>query len=235
MNQIVSLSGGKDSTAMLLMMLERGEPIHSVVFFDTGWEFPQMYDHIKKLEKHTGIKFVRLCSKKSFTETTIKISWPQPRFRRCTGMKRDVIATHHGKNKPYISCRGIAVDETRRIVQKARKIHKGCSVRFPLVEWAVTEEDALQYCYKHGFDWDGLYKLFSRVSCYCCPLKKIGDLKAIRKNFPELWQKMLNLDSAIIKNRGFRGYKTVHDLELQFSEEDMSNSLQPKLLEVKKL
>lgn len=45
-SNIVSLSGGKDSTAMLLMMLERGEDIHSVVFFDTGWEFPEMHEHI---------------------------------------------------------------------------------------------------------------------------------------------------------------------------------------------
>jgi len=30
---LVGLSGGKDSTAMLLMMLEKGMSIHSVVFF----------------------------------------------------------------------------------------------------------------------------------------------------------------------------------------------------------
>jgi rubrerythrin len=33
---------------MLLMMLERGESIHSVVWFDTGWEFPQMQDDFRK-------------------------------------------------------------------------------------------------------------------------------------------------------------------------------------------
>ena len=65
-NQIISLSGGKDSTAMLLMMLERKEPIHSIVFFDTGWEFPQMLDHINLLEKRTGIKIVRLKAKRPF-------------------------------------------------------------------------------------------------------------------------------------------------------------------------
>lgn len=52
MNQIVSLSGGKDSTAMLLMMLERGETVHSAVFFDTGWEFPGMLEHIEKLSAY---------------------------------------------------------------------------------------------------------------------------------------------------------------------------------------
>lgn len=56
MNNIVSLSGGKDSTAMLLMMIERKIPIHSVVFVDTGWEFPDMYNHIELLERQIEIK-----------------------------------------------------------------------------------------------------------------------------------------------------------------------------------
>ena len=46
----VSLSGGKDSTAMLLMMLERGMPIDVVLYADTGMEFPEMYDHLSKVD-----------------------------------------------------------------------------------------------------------------------------------------------------------------------------------------
>ena len=38
----VSLSGGKDSTAMLLMMLEKEMPIDCVLWADTGMEFPEM-------------------------------------------------------------------------------------------------------------------------------------------------------------------------------------------------
>ncbi len=46
----VSLSGGKDSTAMTLLMIERGMPIDMVLYADTGMEFPEMYDHIAKLD-----------------------------------------------------------------------------------------------------------------------------------------------------------------------------------------
>ena len=42
----VSLSGGKDSTAMLLLMIERGMPINMVLTADTGMEFPEMYAHL---------------------------------------------------------------------------------------------------------------------------------------------------------------------------------------------
>ena len=40
---IVSFSGGKDSTAMLLMMLEKKMQVDEIIFCDTGKEFPQMY------------------------------------------------------------------------------------------------------------------------------------------------------------------------------------------------
>ena len=44
----VSLSGGKDSTAMLLLMIERGMPIDVVLTADTGMEFPEMYEHMPR-------------------------------------------------------------------------------------------------------------------------------------------------------------------------------------------
>ena len=56
----VSLSGGKDSTAMLLMMLERGEHIDEIVTVDTGMEFPEMYEHLAKLQKQVDIPFTVL-------------------------------------------------------------------------------------------------------------------------------------------------------------------------------
>ena len=44
---IVSFSGGKDSTAMLLMMIDKGITVDRIICVDTTKEFPQMYEHIK--------------------------------------------------------------------------------------------------------------------------------------------------------------------------------------------
>ena len=63
---IVSLSGGKDSTAMLLMMLEKNMPVDVILFCDTGLEFPDMYKHIEELEKYTGMKITRVKAEHSF-------------------------------------------------------------------------------------------------------------------------------------------------------------------------
>ena len=46
----VSLSGGKDSSYLLLQMIERDMPIDAVLSADTGMEFPEMYDHLQKLD-----------------------------------------------------------------------------------------------------------------------------------------------------------------------------------------
>ena len=48
----VSLSGGKDSTAMLLLMIERDMPIDLVLSADTGMDFPEMYEHLAKLDEY---------------------------------------------------------------------------------------------------------------------------------------------------------------------------------------
>lgn len=46
MKHIVQFSGGKDSTAMLNMMIEKNMKIDEVVFFDTTWEFDAVYENI---------------------------------------------------------------------------------------------------------------------------------------------------------------------------------------------
>ena len=239
MNNIISLSGGKDSTAMLLMMLERNEPIHSAVFFDTGWEFPEMGEHINKLEKYTCIEFVRLKHKHSFdyllhTHYIAKsrntelprhgYGWPSSMRRWCTNYKVTTIEKYFKKQKDFTSCIGFAADEVKRVPVVSKK---KWPERYPLIEWDISEKEALQYCYDHGFEWGGLYDLFGRVSCFCCPLQRIGELKNLRKYKPELWQRMLEMDRD--NCRGFRGMTTVHGLERRFSQEDRQLEFWPEL------
>ena len=57
MKHIVSFSGGKDSTAMLLRMLEENMQVDEIIFCDTGKEFPQMYKHIEKVNQYINNNF----------------------------------------------------------------------------------------------------------------------------------------------------------------------------------
>ncbi len=63
---VVNFSGGKDSTAMLLHMIELSMPIDEIIFCDTTVEFPQMYDHVDKVEQYIGRPITRLCREHSW-------------------------------------------------------------------------------------------------------------------------------------------------------------------------
>ena len=93
--------------------------------------------------------------------------------------------------------------------------------RYPLVEWGVTEADARACCYARGFTWGGLYHFFKRVSCFCCPLQPLDDLRTLRHFFPDLWQRMLIMESWLpegSKGRRFQ-HATLSALDARFAEE----------------
>lgn len=56
---LLSISGGKDSTAMLLHAIERGIEFRCV-FADTGHEHPDTYAYLDYLEEHLGIDLQRV-------------------------------------------------------------------------------------------------------------------------------------------------------------------------------
>ncbi len=49
----VGLSDGKDSFALLLLKLEKGMPIDSVILADTGMDFPEAYRRKKQEAERT--------------------------------------------------------------------------------------------------------------------------------------------------------------------------------------
>ena len=235
---IVSFSGGKDSTALLLMLLERNVPVDEIRFVDTGWEFPDMYAHIEQVEAYIKRPILRLKTdmplnywmlerpvigrkgERKGVVTRIGYGWPSPMRRWCTRLKVQVL--YKGAPKDSVWYVGMAADEEHRTKKFSSEKHKGVRV-YPLIEWGITEADALAYCYSKGFTWNGLYRHFRRVSCYCCPLQRIDELRTLRIEYPVLWEEMLQRDKAIPNNIGFRGYNTVHDLEARFKKEEESD------------
>lgn len=238
---VCNFSGGKDSTAMVLRMIELCEHIDEVVCCDTYKEFPAMYRHIERVQKiieEHGIKFTMLRSEKSFDylmfehepnrtkeslQGNIGYSWAGHLSRWCTSkLKVDVINRYFSQLKRQynlINCIGIAVDEEYRL---ERQYANKDGFRFPLVEWGWEEKQCIEYCKQKGFDWEGLYDIFDRVSCWCCPLQSLEDLRKLRKHFPDLWLELQDMDNRTWRN--FKAGWSVADLEKRFALEDEFNA-----------
>lgn len=110
---VVSLSGGKDSTAMLLRLIAEKRPIDYIIFCDTGLEFPQMYEHIDKLERYINRPIIRLKAEHDFEyyfflyhpkrknpelEKYDGMSWGGPRNRWCTAMLKTRVLSNYFKD-----------------------------------------------------------------------------------------------------------------------------------------
>lgn len=251
---VVSLSGGKDSTALLLLMIERNMPIDLVLTADTGMEFPEMYEHLHKVDEHLyrerGIHLTILRhpqgfewlmfdepkQKKSCLENRLRLGippygngWPGIKVRWCTGqLKTHLISKETNrlkKEKNAIHYVGIAADEAHRCKSNA-------NMRYPLVEWGITEATALQICYDRGFDFGGLYKIYHRCSCWCCPFQRIDAMRKLRMHHPELWVRLMDMDKRAYEQFGntplgiFKQNWPVERLEARFAAEDVSRTVQ---------
>lgn len=232
---------------MLLLMIERGMPIDVVLSADTGMEFPEMYAHLAKVDEYLfherGLHITTLRHPKGFEylmfdepkqkpsclENRARLGippygngWPGIKVRWCTGqLKTHLINKEVNRLKgQYYALHyvGIALDEAERCKDE----------QYPLVGWGITEAQALQICYDRGFDFGGLYEIYHRASCWCCPFQRIDELRKLRHHHPELWTKLIEMDKRAKAQFGagplgqFKQRWSVEQLENRFAKEDIS-------------
>ena len=145
---VCSCSFGKDSLAMLLRLLESGLPVDIILFNETGLDFPEMEEHIRKVEeyikRYTDIGITRLKLEHPFeyyfydvlihhrkqtkfnerlgTDSHNGFSWPGPKMRWCTDRlktrPRTKFLRDYRKEYNIIEYVGIAADEEYRLRRK---------------------------------------------------------------------------------------------------------------------
>lgn len=210
MKYIASVSWGKDSTAMLIKIIENELPLDEVIFYDTGVEFWPIYKTCDLFNevylKPRGIKYTELRTDKPFMwymlEKDVGGKHPHKGYGWCGGVCRwgttlkiktmnDYLKRYEGEElRTYI---GIAFDEPERFKRL------GADKIAPLVDMKITEEEALRICYAHGFNFDGLYKSLKRLSCWCCRNKNLKELNVYRIFFPEYFKALCDLERQIGK------------------------------------
>ena len=233
MEYIASISYGKDSLAMLEVIHQNNLPLDRIVHVEI-WatksvpaEFPEMIAFKEKADRiiyeKYGIRVEHITAPKTYEDyfyykckgkksrNAGKIyGFPLQKGNWCNSrLKVDVLDKVQKGNIVYI---GIAVDEPKRY-------HNITEMKIsPLVEHGWTEKMCRDWCKKNDL-LSPTYTTALRGGCWFCHNQSIGQLRVLRKKYPELWQLLLKWDKdspVTFKGNG----RTVHDFESRFQMEE---------------
>lgn len=185
---ILSLSGGKDSTALAIYMRDR-VPEMEYVFCDTGEELPETYEYLERLEAYLGKPIVRLNPDRPFMHYLQLYNGllPDARSRWCTRkLKIEPFERYVGDDMVY-SYIGIRADEPQRKGYISTK--PNIVPRYPFVEDGITKADVLRILEESGLGLPDYYRWRSRSGCYFCFFQRRIEWVGLLENHPELFEK----------------------------------------------
>lgn len=252
MKYLISWSGGKDSTATVILAHEHGLPVDEIIFCEV------MYDRLRGIsgELPEHIDFINNVAKPKFEEWGYKVTIVRAEsdfldlfyHRKTKGKRIGMMAGYlmSGKclaNKPlkvfplknykkqfgeYCEYIGIAIDEPERL-----KRLKPPS-RSLLADYGMTEKDAYDLCEKYGL-LSPTYKITKRGGCWFCPNANIAHYAHIKSLYPMLYDEFINLGGAagnriplLISDR-FKFNMTIGELDRMVNEFIKANDRQMKL------
>ena len=239
MHYSLSWSGGKDSTASIILAHENNEPLDSIVFCEV------MYDlkHNISGENPEHIKFVREVAKPLFESwgyhviilraeqdyldlfnSIIKIPRKYPEhkgkkfgfpIRGCCRIKdrlktRPMDLWRKRIGDEVIRYVGICADETKRLAS----LHKQDNAISLLEKYGVTEAMAEEKCREYGL-LSPCYQFSKRGGCWFCPNAKRAVQMEIKRIYPEVWHQFVALeDDPNIAYKKFDIYgKSLHEID----------------------
>lgn len=225
LKNIVTFSGGKNSTTMLLMMIEKKVRIDEIVFTDTTIEYPEMYKYIDKVEKYINRTIIRTKPKKSFDE------WCYGKITRgkkkgqirglpmvlipCYWMREAKVIPslmYSKNNNLYL---GISINEKERA-----KSRQEFNAIYPLIEWKITDRMCSAYLGVRDLS-NPLYRYMKRTGCWLCPKQSKGSLRFLYNHYPKLWEKLKEYESVSSKDFGIDF--SLKDKEKEFEKENALN------------
>lgn len=193
----IGVSGGKDSTAVLLFMLhESGIPFTQLhaTFCDTGNEAKETYDHIEFLSERVfpikwiepELDFYQLARKKN--------RFPSTKARFCTQelkMKPSKLYIDSLLRRGFdvIPVSGVRADESRDRAKLSEwgdplESYYGLREWRPLLKWSI--EDVFLIHKRYGVPLNPLYGMGAkRVGCFPCIMSRKSEVRNIAKNFPD--------------------------------------------------
>lgn len=219
---VACISYGKDSLAQLEVIHQNGLPLTDIVTADL-WATPEIPAYLPELvdfrarldveiEERYGIPVTHVRAEKTFVDYFYRElterskytgvwGWPPVFGHWCMKYLKLHPIMNYFEGMNYIEWIGIAADETARHGQlNERK-------RSALVEFGVTEDDAMEICRSLGWV-SPTYLHSGRDGCWFCPCQGVDQLRRLYNEFPEYWQMMMDWDKDTEKR-----FKIDHTLE----------------------
>lgn len=200
MKQFVAFSGGVDSTALALAL-----PDAVPVFTDTGDEFDEIYDHIRRFEAVTGRTVERVIRADGLTlpEYELKAKFlPNHGARYCTRMfKIEPMNAWLVRRLPAELCIGLRADEPED--QRVGNLTdlRDLTIRYPFREWGWTRADCIRLCLEH--DVLPRYPVYMvRGGCKGCFYKRKSEVKAMIQLRPDVMDGLQVREEAVQDERG---------------------------------
>ena len=190
---IVSLSGGKDSTALAIYLRDR-IPELEYVFCDTGEELPETYEYLDKLEEFLGKEIKRLKASKSFYSMLKERGGflPSAQARWCTQqLKIKPFEEYVGDTTCY-NYIGVRADELYRKGYISTK--PNIVAKYPFIEDGITKQDVMRILEESGIGLPGYYEWRSRSGCYFCFFQQRIEWIGLFRRHPERFQKAMEME-----------------------------------------
>lgn len=177
---IAAFSGGKDSTAMCLLMAERGEHFE-MLFTPTGDEEPVVIDHIARIVALTKAKLVvRSCGASLAGLIDLWKALPNWRQRWCTRkLKIESAKAYLLENPGATLCVGLRADEEDR----EGLWGEFASYRYPLRDAGMGIKDVQDYIASRGII------IPQRTDCQLCFFQRLIEWYELWRDFPDKWAK----------------------------------------------
>lgn len=204
---ILSLSGGKDSTALAFFMKEYKPEIFEkieLVFCDTECELPETYDYLNKIEVFLNKKITRLKPEKSFEHyMSIYNHLPSIAQRWCTVELKtkvfrkyvDKIFKKSGKGIIYLYI-GIRADEAKR-TENSKNKDECIKAIYPFVENSLFKKDIESILENCGIGIPEYYKWRKRSGCYFCFFQSKNDWLNLYEHHPLLYNEAMKYEFDI--------------------------------------
>lgn len=190
---IASVSGGKDSAALLIALQEAGIPF-TAVFADTGWEAPETYAHLETMEQVLGITIHRVGFPGGMRAKVLaRASFPARMQRWCTKelkvLPLDAFALElsEREQRAVLQAVGIRAEESEKraaMPEVERDDSRDLTVWRPLLRWSI--EDVLAAHHRAGLPVNPLYQRgHERVGCWPCIYSSKEEIRLWAEHDPD--------------------------------------------------